>query len=248
MRPQGAKPRLRRIRPLLNTNLACDRRELRAVYFSAGVSLNCIYLAGVEPFLIQSCVRPQGAKLSFTPHQAPLKYQSCVQPQGAKRRLFPHWASLTCTYLAGTYLLLIQSRVQPRGAKLCLRRIRPLLNIYLACDRRELGAVYVRTGASLKCIYLTGFEHPRSKDRGPMFEDPGCPCRQENQPHAVSGARPKGIGICPPGPAAHARSAGSHFKRCLAQGRTSEIKRSKTYVRFLVEVALADLFHFEAQV
>ena len=34
--------------------------------------------------------------------------------------------------------------------------------------------------------------------------------------------------------------------RRLAQGRMSEIKRSKTYVRFPVEVAIADLFNFEA--
>ena len=30
------------------------------------------------------------------------------------------------------------------------------------------------------------------------------------------------------------------------RGQTSEIERSKTYVRFPVEVALANLFHFEA--
>ena len=38
MRPQRAKLRLRHIRPLLNFNLVCNRKELRAVYFRIGPS------------------------------------------------------------------------------------------------------------------------------------------------------------------------------------------------------------------
>ena len=38
----------------------------------------------------------------------------------------------------------------------------------------------------------------------------------------------------------------AYIKRRLAQGRTSWIERSKTYVRFPVEVAIADLLHFVA--
>ena len=37
----------------------------------------------------------------------------------------------------------------------------------------------------------------------------------------------------------------SEGPRRLAQGRTSWIERSKTYVRIPVEVEMADLFHFD---